>query len=102
MNQMQMLHNAKDYSVLILKKGRMTQLLKGNKLFGNMAVEILNCVNRIAVNCLPCFDDGDIRGIGIFNAAKDKVKEIMDEDPTLSKAFLFMKSFLQKVLLEIL
>jgi hypothetical protein len=26
-------------------------------------------------------EDNEIRGIGIFNAGKEQVKEIMDEDP---------------------
>jgi len=83
---MQMLGNSRNYTIVILKKGpnedntEVKQIIweHGRKNFELREEGLLSIVCPIA-------EENEIRGIGIFNADKEKVKEILDEDPGVQK-----------------
>ena len=79
---MAMLGKSKPYSVVILRKGPGYKLPDCQPIIwehGRRNFELREA-GLLSVVC-PVMEDNDIRGIGIFNADKEKVKEIMDGDP---------------------
>jgi hypothetical protein len=81
-NMRQMMSKTKAYSIVILKAGpkRNSEAVEeiiwehGRRNFSLREDGILSIV-------CPISEDGDISGIGIFNAGIDEVESIMDEDP---------------------
>ena len=79
---MGMLGKSKPYSVVILKKGPDYNLPERQQIVwehGRRNFELREA-GLLSVVC-PVMEENDIRGIGIFNADKEKVKELMDGDP---------------------
>jgi len=96
---MGMLGKSKPYAVVILKKGPDQNLPEYQQIVwehGRRNFE-LRAAGLLSVVC-PVMEENDIRGIGIFNADKEKVREIMNEDPGVQKGIfiyeiLDVKSF---------
>ena len=83
---MVMLGKAKDYCVLILKKGPNDAIPERRQIIwehGRRNFELRE-QGLLSIVC-PVAEENEIRGIGIFNADKEKVKQIMDEDPGVQK-----------------
>ena len=79
---MWMLGKSKPYSIVILKKGPNYKMPDCQPIVwehGRRNFELREA-GLLSIVC-PVVEDNDIRGIGIFNAGKEKVKEIMDGDP---------------------
>jgi len=83
---MEMLGKSKNYTVVILKKGPNEDIPEVKQIIwehgrNNFA---LREEGLLSIVC-PIGEENEIRGIGIFNAGKEKVKEILDEDPGVQK-----------------
>ncbi len=83
---MQMLGKSKNYSVVILKKGPNDNIPERQQIVWEHARRNfeLREAGLLSIVC-PVIEENEIRGIGIFNADKEKVKEIMDEDRGVQK-----------------
>src|SRR4051794_31637859 len=96
---MQMLGKSKNYSIVILKKGTNDNIAEHQQIIwehGRRNFELREA-GLLSIVC-PVMEENDIRGIGIFNADKQRVKEIMDEDPGVKQGvfvyeILDVKSF---------
>src|SRR6187455_1146102 len=96
---MDMLGRSKPYSIVMLQKGPDYNLPERQQIIwehGRRNFE-LRAAGLLSVVC-PVMEENDICGIGIFNAVKEKVKEIMDGDPGVQKGvfiyeILDVKSF---------
>ena len=83
---MQMLGNSRNYTVVILKKGPNEDIPEVKQIIwehGRKNFELRE-EGLLSIVC-PIAEENEIRGIGIFNADKEKVKEILDEDPGVQK-----------------
>ena len=86
----QMLPKARTYVAVILKAGPNWNIAgvekiiweHGRRNFALLADGLLSIVCQVA-------GEGDVRGIGIFNASLEETKAIMDEDPGV-KAGVFV------------
>jgi hypothetical protein len=90
----QMLAQSKEYTVMILKKGPNDNLPERKQIVwehGRRNFE-LRASGLLSVVC-PIFNNDVYKGMGIFNADADKVKEIMEEDPGV-KAGIFVYEIL--------
>ena len=79
---MEMLGKSKNYTVVILKKGPNEDITGVQQIVwehGRRNFELRE-QGLLSVVC-PITEENEIRGIGIFNADKEKVKEILDGDP---------------------
>ena len=79
---MQMLGNSRNYTIVILKKGPNEDIPEVKQIIwehGRRNFELRE-QGLLSIVC-PIAEENDVRGIGIFNADKEKVKEIMDGDP---------------------
>lgn len=86
----QMLAKSKTYSIIILKKGHNDNLPGANQIVwehGRRNFELREA-GLLSIVC-PVMNNDDYKGVGIFNAAEEKVKEIMNEDPGV-KAGIFI------------
>lgn len=96
---MQMLGKSKNYSIVILMKGPNDNISERQQIVwehGRRNFE-LRAQGLLSIVC-PVVEENEIRGIGIFNADKEKTKEIMDEDPGVKQGvfvyeILNVKSF---------
>ena len=91
---MEMLGKSKPYSVVILKKGPDYNLPERQQIVwehGRRNFE-LRAAGLLSIVC-PVVEDNEICGIGIFNAGKEKVKEIMDGDPGVQKGVFIYEIF---------
>jgi hypothetical protein len=78
----QMMTKAREYSIVILRKGpkyhepesRAIVWEHGRRNFSLRAESLLSIV-------CPIRDEGDVAGVGIFNATVEDTKRIMDDDP---------------------
>lgn len=94
-----MLGKSKPYSIVILKKGENYKMPDCQPIIwehGRRNFELREA-GLLSVVC-PVMEDNGIRGIGIFNATKEKTKTIMDEDPGVQQGvfvyeILDVKSF---------
>jgi len=83
---MQMLGNSRNYTIVILKKGPNEDIPEVKQIIwehGRKNFELRE-EGLLSIVC-PIAEENEIRGIGIFNADKEKVKEILDEDPGVQK-----------------
>ena len=83
---MQMLGNSRNYTIVILKKGPNEDIPEVKQIIwehGRKNFELRE-EGLLSIVC-PLAEENEIRGIGIFNADKEKVKEILDEDPGVQK-----------------
>ena len=96
---MEMLGKSKSYSVVILKKGPNDNIPERQQIVwehGRRNFELRE-QGLLSIVC-PVVEENEIRGIGIFNADKEQVKEILNEDPGVKKGvfvyeILSVKSF---------
>ena len=89
-NMRQMMVLSRNYSVVILKAGPGRNAPGADKIVWEHARRnfSLRADGLLSIVC-PVIDDGEIRGIGIFNASIEETKKIMDEDPGI-KAGVFV------------
>ena len=83
---MEMLGKTKNYSVVILKKGPNDDIPERQQIIwehGRRNFELRE-QGILSIVC-PIAEENEIRGIGIFNGDKEKIKEIMDADPGVQK-----------------
>ena len=83
---MEMLGNSRNYTVVLLKKGPNEDIPEVKQIIwehGRKNFELRE-EGLLSIVC-PIAEENEIRGIGIFNADKEKVKEILDEDPGVQK-----------------
>jgi YCII-related domain len=79
---MEMLGKSKNYSIVILKKGPNDAIPERKQIVwehGRRNFELRE-QGLLLIVC-PVVEENEIRGVGVFNADKEKIKEIMDEDP---------------------
>jgi hypothetical protein len=79
---MQMISQAKLYSVVLLKSGPNYGNLENQKIIWEHARRNFELREEglLSIVC-PVSDETDLKGIGIFNADLEQTKEIMDGDP---------------------
>jgi YCII-related domain-containing protein len=90
----QMLAKSKEYTILILRKGPNDNLPERNQIVwehGRRNFELREA-GLLSIVC-PVANNDNYKGIGIFNTDKEKVKEIMEEDPCV-KAGIFIYEIL--------
>lgn len=78
----QLMTRSRNYSVVILKSGPKRWEPGWEKIVwehGRRNFE-LRAEGLLSIVC-PVTDDGDVRGIGIFNASVEETRKIMDDDP---------------------
>lgn len=78
----QLLTQSRNYSLVILKSGPKRHEPGVEKIIwehGRRNME-LRAEGILSVVC-PVADDGEVRGIGIFNASIEETKRIMEDDP---------------------
>jgi len=83
---MEMLGKSKNYSLVILKKGPNDDIPEGQQIVwehGRRNFELRE-QGLLSIVC-PVTEENEIRGIGIFNADKEELKEILDGDPGVQK-----------------
>ena len=83
---MEMLGKSRNYTVVLLKKGPNEDIPEVKQIIwehGRKNFELRE-EGLLSIVC-PIAEENEIRGIGIFNADKEKVKEILDEDPGVQK-----------------
>jgi hypothetical protein len=85
----QMLSTTKEYSIVILKATPKRKEPGADKIVWEHGRRnfALRADNLLSIVC-PITGDGDVRGVGIFNAAVQEVKKIMDEDPAVKGGVL--------------
>jgi hypothetical protein len=78
----EMMTKSRNYSVVILKAGPKRHTGGVEKIVWEHARRnfALREEGKLSIIC-PVTDDGNVRGIGIFNAGIEEVKKIMDDDP---------------------
>ncbi len=82
----QMLTQSKGYSIAILKKGPNDDSPERQQIVwehGRRNFELRES-GILSIVC-PVLNDGEIRGIGIFNTGTEELKKIMDDDPGVQK-----------------
>ncbi|HEX5150284.1 MAG TPA: hypothetical protein VFW07_02485 [Parafilimonas sp.] len=81
-----MLGKSKNYTVVILKKGPNEDIPEVKQIVREHARRNFELREQglLSIVC-PIAEENEVRGIGIFNADKEKVKEIMDSDPGVQK-----------------
>ncbi len=79
---MQMISQAKLYSVVLLKSGPKYGTPESQSIIWEHARRNFELREKglLSIVC-PVSDESDLKGIGIFNADMEKTKEIMDGDP---------------------
>ena len=77
-----MLALTRNYSVVILQDGPCRQISGKESVIWEHARRnfALREEGLLSIVC-PVSGEGPVRGVGIFNAGTDRVREIMDEDP---------------------
>jgi len=83
---MEMLGKSRNYTVVLLKKGPNEDIPEVKQIIwehGRKNFELRE-EGLLSIVC-PIVEENEIRGIGIFNADKEKVKEILDEDSGVQK-----------------
>lgn len=86
---MQMLSKTKNYTAVILRKGPNDTIPERQQIIwehGRRNFELRES-GILSIVC-PVMEDNDIRGIGIFNADKQAVEKILEEDPAIQKGVL--------------
>jgi len=96
---MEMLGKSKNYTIVLLKEGPNTEITGVDQLIweharGNFE---LRAKGLLSIVC-PVTEENIVKGVGIFNADKESVKAIMDEDPAVKQGLfayemLTVKSF---------
>ena len=78
----QMLSKSKNYSIVILKDGPNRKMPGVEKILWEHGRKnfSLRAAGLLPIVC-PVTSEGNLSGIGIFNAGVNEVKKIMDEDP---------------------
>ena len=88
---MQMISQAKLYSVVLLKSGPNYGKPENQPIIWEHARRNFELREKglLAIVC-PVSDESDLKGIGIFNADLEQTKEIMDGDPgVMSGVFIY-------------
>lgn len=96
---MEMLGKSKNYTIVLLKEGPNVGMAGRDQVIwehGRRNFE-LRAKGLLSIVC-PVMEENKINGIGIFNADKESVKAIMDEDPAVQQGIfiyemLDVKSF---------
>jgi hypothetical protein len=79
---MDMPGKSKTYTIVILKKGPNDNIPERQEVIGEHGRRNFELREQglLSIVC-PVAEENEIRGIGIFNADKEKTKEILEEDP---------------------
>jgi len=85
----QMLSTTKNYSIVILKATPKRNEPGAHKIVWEHGRRnfALRAEGLLSIVC-PVTSDGDVRGVGIFNAGIEVVKKTMDEDPAVKAGIL--------------
>jgi hypothetical protein len=78
----EMMTKSRNYNLVILMKGLNYEQPDARSVIWEHARRNfqLRADGKLSIVC-PVADSSDVRGIGIFNADENELKEIMDEDP---------------------
>ena len=82
----EMLSKTKEYSIVVLKAGPNENIPERQQVAWEHVRRNFELREQgiLSIVC-PIFNHQDIRGIGIFNASKEELPKIMDEDPGVKK-----------------
>ena len=83
---MEMLGKSKNYTLVLLKEGPNVDMPGIDQLIWEHARKNfeLRAKGLLSIVC-PVTEENSVKGIGIFNADKQSVKVIMDEDPAVQQ-----------------
>lgn len=89
---MEMLGKSKKYTLVLLKEGPNVDKPGIDQLIWEHAREnfALRAKGLLSIVC-PVTEENTIKGIGIFNAGKESVKAVMDEDPSVQQGLFVYK-----------
>jgi hypothetical protein len=86
----QMLTLSREYSAVILKKGPAYGAPGADKIVWEHGRRnfVLRAEGVLSIVC-PVVDNGEVRGLGIFNGTVEEIRKVMDDDPGV-KAGVFV------------